>query len=333
MFDYATKADFKNAASADTSKFAKEIDLANLKSNIDKLDIDKLKNVTTNLRNLKSKEEKLYVGKWLPVPVDLSKLSDVVKNDAIKKDTYNAKIKRIEDKIPDITNLATNTTLNAKIYGVTKKITSITNLATSTTALNAKTKDGKNKIPNIASLATTTTTALTAVENEIPNDSNLVKKTDYNTKISKTENKITTAQCQDKCITTQGFNKLTSESFAATQKQGNLASKSDIDNNVKKKKVYLNKIELNELSKKVKSLSTKKLRKDLINKFSIHNEAKYFSSGIFQNYLVFTPGKKCIRYFSGTTWINSWKPNGIPEENITIEILHQLLLIIIYYQI
>ena len=235
MFDYATKADFKNAASADTSKFAKEIDLANLKSNIDKLDIDKLKNVTTNLRKLKSKEEKLYVGKLLPVPVDLSKLSDVVKNDAIKKDTYNAKIKRIEDKIPDITNLATNTTLNAKIYGVTKKITSITNLATSTTALNAKTKDGKNKIPNIASLATTTT-ALTAVENEIPNDSNLVKKTDYNTKISKTENKITTAQCQDKCITTQGFNKLTSESFAATQKQGNLASKSDIANLVKKKR-------------------------------------------------------------------------------------------------
>ena len=216
MFDYATKADFKNVASADTSKFAKEIDLANLKSNIDKLDIDKLKNVTTNLRNLKSKEEKLYVGKLLPVPVDLSKLSDVVKNDAIKKDTYNAKIKRIEDKIPDITNLATNTTLNAKIYGVTKKITSITNLATSTTALNAKTKDGKNKIPNIASLATTTT-ALTAVENEIPNASNLVKKTDYNTKVSKTENKITTAQCQDKCITTQGFNKLTSEKFAATQ--------------------------------------------------------------------------------------------------------------------
>ena len=236
MFDYATKADFKNAASADTSKFAKEIDLANLKSNIDKLDIDKLKNVTINLRNLKSKEEILYVGKLLLVPVDLSKLSDVVKNDAIKKDIYNAKIKSIEDKIPDITNLATNTTLNAKIYGVTKKITSITNLATSATALNAKINDGKNKIPNIASLATTTT-ALTAVENEIPNSSNLVKKTDYNTKISKTENKITTDQRQDKCITTQRFNKLPSENFAATLKQGNLASKSDIANSVKKRQI------------------------------------------------------------------------------------------------
>ena len=71
----------------------------------------------------------------------------------------------------------------------------------------------------------------------------------------------------------------------------------------------------------------------MISKFSIPNEAKYFSSGIFQNYLVFTPGKECIRYFSGTTCIESWKSNGMSEENITIEILHQLLLIIIYYKI
>ena len=40
----------------------------------------------------------------VPVPVDLSKLSDVVKNDAVKKDVYNAQIKNIEDKIPDVTN-------------------------------------------------------------------------------------------------------------------------------------------------------------------------------------------------------------------------------------
>ena len=39
-----------------------------------------------------------------PVPVDLSNLSDVVKNDAVKKHVYNAQIKNIEDKIPDVTN-------------------------------------------------------------------------------------------------------------------------------------------------------------------------------------------------------------------------------------
>ena len=52
---YATKADFKTATGVDTSKFAKKVDLANLKSNKEKLDIDKLKNVPTNLSNLKNK--------------------------------------------------------------------------------------------------------------------------------------------------------------------------------------------------------------------------------------------------------------------------------------
>ena len=45
----------------------------------------------------------------------LSKLSDAVKNDVVKKDVRNGKIKNIEDKITDITNVAINTTLNAKI--------------------------------------------------------------------------------------------------------------------------------------------------------------------------------------------------------------------------
>ena len=49
---------------------------------------------TTNLSNLKSKVDKIGVNKLLPVPVDLSKLSDVVKNNIVKKDLYNAKIKK-----------------------------------------------------------------------------------------------------------------------------------------------------------------------------------------------------------------------------------------------
>ena len=55
----------------------------------------------------------------------------------LKKDVYNAKIKNIEVKIPDITNLATNTNLNAKINEVKKEMPNITNLAT-TTGLNVK---------------------------------------------------------------------------------------------------------------------------------------------------------------------------------------------------
>ena len=136
LFDYATKADFKNATAVDTSKFAKKVDLANLKLDVDKLDIEKLKNVPTNLNNLKTKVDKLDVDTF----------------------TY--------------VNLATNTTLNAKINKVKKEITKITNIAT-TTALNTKINDIKNKMTNISNLATSTI-ALTAVENKIPNVSNLV---------------------------------------------------------------------------------------------------------------------------------------------------------------
>ena len=63
MSNYATKADLKNVTGTDTSKLAAKSDLANLKAETDKLDIDKL----------------------VPVSVDLSKLSDVVKNDVVKK--------------------------------------------------------------------------------------------------------------------------------------------------------------------------------------------------------------------------------------------------------
>ena len=63
LSNYATKTDLKNVTHVDTSSFALETNLANLKTEVDKLDIDKL----------------------LPVPVDLSKLSDVGKNDVVKK--------------------------------------------------------------------------------------------------------------------------------------------------------------------------------------------------------------------------------------------------------
>ena len=69
---------------------------------------------------MKSKVHKLDVDKLVRVPVDLSKLNDAVKNDVVKEDAYNAVIINIEDKVPDITNLAAKTTLNAKINEVKK---------------------------------------------------------------------------------------------------------------------------------------------------------------------------------------------------------------------
>ena len=104
----------------------------------------------TNLSNLKSKVNKLDFNKLGPIPVELTKLSDVVKKYVVKKAVYNAKITNIEEKIPDITNVPTNASVNAKIIDVIGEIPSITNLAT--------------------------TSALNTVKNEISNVSNLVKK-------------------------------------------------------------------------------------------------------------------------------------------------------------
>ena len=61
LLNHTTKSDLKNAAGVDTSNFAKKTDLPNLKSDVDKLSIDKLKNVPTNLNNLKSKEINLVL--------------------------------------------------------------------------------------------------------------------------------------------------------------------------------------------------------------------------------------------------------------------------------
>ena len=152
LSNYATKTDLKNATGINASSFAKKFDLASLISNVHKLDIEKLKNAPTNLRNLKYKVDKWDVDKLLPVPADLSKLIDVVKNDVVKKDVYNAKIRNIEDKVLSIANSASKTTVNAKI------------------------NEAKGEIPSTTNLDTKT--ALNAVEKLIPNVSNLVKKTD-----------------------------------------------------------------------------------------------------------------------------------------------------------
>ena len=84
--NYATKADLKIATDVDTSRFTEKVDLANLKSNVDKLDIDKLKNVPSGLSTLKSKVDKLDVGKLETTPFDLSKLSNVIKEWCCQKD-------------------------------------------------------------------------------------------------------------------------------------------------------------------------------------------------------------------------------------------------------
>ena len=82
------------------------------------------KNVPTSSKIWKLKRL-IRCCKLVPVSVDLSKLNNVVKNDVVKKDVYNAKIRNIEDNVPDINSLAANTTLNAKINEVIKEISTL----------------------------------------------------------------------------------------------------------------------------------------------------------------------------------------------------------------
>ena len=85
LSNYATNSDFNNATGVDTSSFANKIDLANLKTTVDKLDIDKLKHFPATSSNLESKVDKLDVDKLVRAPVDLSKLTNVLKMMSLKK--------------------------------------------------------------------------------------------------------------------------------------------------------------------------------------------------------------------------------------------------------
>ena len=85
LSNYATKCNAKKAAGVVTSTFAKKIHYICLKSDVDKLDIDKLKTVLTNLNNLTSEVGKLDVDKLEAVPINLKKPSDIIDNDVVKK--------------------------------------------------------------------------------------------------------------------------------------------------------------------------------------------------------------------------------------------------------
>ena len=96
LANYATKTDLNNITHVDVSSFASKTNLAALKTEVDKIDADKLK--TT--------------------PADLTKLTNAIKNDVVKKTDYNAKVTSVEAQIAELTkntldNLADITTLKA----------------------------------------------------------------------------------------------------------------------------------------------------------------------------------------------------------------------------
>ena len=111
--------------------------------------------------------DKLDIDKLAPVPVDLSKLSDVVKDDVVKKAVYDQLVAKINNI--DTCVFVLKTKYQRDKTELEKKIPNETN-----SVKKAKLTELENKIPDISSLATKT--ALTAVEIKIPSVSSLVKK-------------------------------------------------------------------------------------------------------------------------------------------------------------
>ena len=194
---YATKTDLKSITHLDTSSQALKVNLASLKTEVDKLEIDKL----------------------VQVPVDLSKLSDVVKNDVVKKAVYNQLVAKVNNI--DTSDFVLKTNYQTDKTELEKKIPDVTNLVKKT-----KLTEVENKISDVSSLVTKI--ALTTVENKIPDVSSLVKKTDYKTKITEIEKKLTDHN-HDKYITTPEFNTLAEDVFNARLAQADLITKTDFD--------------------------------------------------------------------------------------------------------
>ena len=143
LSNYATKTDLKNVTNFDTSTFTLK-KIASFKTEVDKLDIDKL----------------------APVPVDLSKLSDAIKNH-VKKTVYD----KLAAKVDNIgtSDIVLKTRYQTDKAELEKKIPDLTDIVKKT-----KLTELENTIPDVSSLATKT--ALSAVENNLPSVSSLVKK-------------------------------------------------------------------------------------------------------------------------------------------------------------
>ena len=171
LTNYATKTNLKNITHVDMSSFASKTNLAALKTEVDKIDVDKLK--TT--------------------PTDLAKLSNVVKDDVVKKTDYNAKVTSIEGQIAGITkntidNLADITKLTAVD---TSNFVLKTKLGSDVTTLDDKIDGVEKKNPDISGLATKT--SLNAY----------LQTSTFNSKVTEVENKIKAADIIAKSANTK----------------------------------------------------------------------------------------------------------------------------------
>ena len=171
LTNYATKTDLKNITHVDVSSFASKTNLAALKTEVDKIDVDKLKTA----------------------PVDLAKLTNAVENDLFKKTDYNAKVTNIESQIAGLTkrtldNLGDITKLKAVD---TSSFVLKTKLTADVNTLENKIDTVDKKIPDISRLATKA--SLTSY----------LQTATFNSKVTEVENKIKAADIIAKSANTK----------------------------------------------------------------------------------------------------------------------------------
>ena len=201
LSSYATKDDVENITHVDVSSYASKTNLAALKTEVDKIDTDKLKTV----------------------PNDLAKFSNVVKNDVVKKTENNIKVTNIENQIAGVTkntvdNLADITELKAvdtsnfvlktkftadvnalddKIDGVEKKIPYVSGLATKssltsylqTATFNSQVTEVENKIKATDIIAKSAITKTNTIKSDL---TGYAKKADVATDITAIKNDYVT---------------------------------------------------------------------------------------------------------------------------------------------
>ena len=230
LSNYATKTDVKNITHVDVSSFASK----------------------TNLADLKSEVDKIYTGKLKTVPDDWAKLSNVVKNDVVKKTAYNALKSKVDgidvSKYVGRTKYETDgKAIYDKIDVVEKKIPVLTDFVTT-----ARFNHEKNLLA--------TKTALTPVENKIPDISTLATKTSlssllpvstFNSKVTELEGKVTTVDNKF-----YDFVKKTDYSAEITMIKNEYATNASLDSR-------LNDLKSQHISTEVKKID-KKLKKMLV---------------------------------------------------------------------
>ena len=162
LSSYGTTGNLKKGTGVHISDFAKKVDLASWKLDVNELDVAELNTS----------------------PVDLSKVSNVVDNDVVEKNVFDKLLTKVKAIYANTFVLKTHyntdkSGLEKKIHDTSKKIIDASQLVIEPD-YNAKITDIEGKIPRITGLAATA--ALNAVNNKIPSVSNLLKKTNYDAK-------------------------------------------------------------------------------------------------------------------------------------------------------